>query len=275
MPQIFANNAFSTLATSLAAGVTGANVLDVASGHGARFPAIVAPDYSILTIDDGTNVEIVKVTGRATDEFTIPTGGRGLEGTTDRSWTAGAGVKVQLRITRDFLNQLGIISEKWWIRANATRNLTSNTSEQKIFGDPTNGRITLPVGTYRFEGIIYFTGMSATSGNAAIDILGAGTAVCEGWMWHTVGIDATAPTTSAAQTGSFTITQQSVASVVLAATGTAMGLRIRGTLEVTTAGTLIPSITLVTASAATLAIGSYLTFERYGSPNIVSYGPWD
>ena len=165
--------------------------------------------------------------------------------------------------------------ERYWIRANATRNLTSNTSEQKIFGDPTNGRLNLPTGTYTFEGIIYFTAMSATSGNAAIDILGAGTAVCEGWLWHAVGIDVTAPTTAAAQTGSFTTGQQSAAAIVVAATGTAMGIRVRGSFEVTTAGTLIPSITLLTAAAATLAIGSILIFDRLGAHNVVSSGPWD
>lgn len=180
---------------------------------------------------------------------------------------AGASKRTSLRKIRDF--------ERYWIRANVTRTLTSSTSEQKLFDNPTNGRITLPAGTYHFEGILYLTAMSATSGNAALDLLGAGTAICEGWMWHGVGIDATSPTTVAAHGGAFTITQQSVASIVVAGTGTAMAVRIRGAFEITTAGTLIPSITLVTAAAAVLAIGSYIVIERFGTANQVSLGPWD
>jgi hypothetical protein len=180
---------------------------------------------------------------------------------------AGASKKMTLA-------QIGTF-EEYWIRANATRALTSSTSEQKIFGDPTNGRLTLPTGTYWFWGILYLTAMSATSGNAAIDLLGAGTAVCEGWAWHAVGIDASTPTSAATQTGSFTITQQSVASIVTAGTGTAMGVEIKGDFEVTTGGTLIPSISLVTAAAATVAVGTIIRFKRLGAHNTVSSGPWD
>jgi hypothetical protein len=164
---------------------------------------------------------------------------------------------------------------RYLIRADATRTFTSNTSEQAIFTNPTNGRVTLGIGTYVFRGILYVTGMSATSGNAAIDLLGAGTATVASWLWHAWGIDATAPTAAAAQTGAFTITQQSVASVVVAATGTAMAISFQGTFEVTAAGTLIPSLTMVTASASVVAVGSFVEIERVGDVNTVSVGPWD
>ena len=126
---------------------------------------------------------------------------------------------VSKRIT---LQQM-IDGERYMLRADATRNLTSATTEQAMF-DAATDTLTVPVGTYRFEMMLYLTAMSATSGNLAVDPLGAGTAVCAAWPYHAVGIDATAPTTAAAQTGSFTITQQSVASVVTAAVGTAMGV---------------------------------------------------
>jgi len=116
--------------------------------------------------------------------------------------------------------------------------------------------------------------MSATSGNAAIDILGAGTATCAAWLWHAVGVDG-ATATAATQTGSTTVTQQSVASIVTAGTGTAMTVNLRGTFEVTGAGTIIPSLTLVTANAAVVAIGSYIKFNRIGSTSVVSVGQWD
>lgn len=161
------------------------------------------------------------------------------------------------------------------IRADSSRALSNSASEQAIFNSPTNGRLTLEAGVYRFNMIIYVTGMSATSGNYAIDPLGAGTATCGTWLYHAVGIDSTTPTNAGTQTGSFTITQQSVASAHTAATGTAAGTDITGTFEVTSAGTIIPSLTLVTASAATLAAGSFFECWRIGSTTMASVGQWD
>jgi hypothetical protein len=44
--------------------------------------------------------------------------------------------------------------------------------------------------------------------------------------------------------------------------------------EVTTAGTIIPSVTLVTAAAATVAIGTYFWAERISSSTtLTSIGP--
>jgi hypothetical protein len=47
---------------------------------------------------------------------------------------------------------------------------------QAIFTSPTNGRLTLETGTYIVEGVLILTAMSATSGNALVNLLGAGTA---------------------------------------------------------------------------------------------------
>lgn len=169
----------------------------------------------------------------------------------------------------------GYIPVRHFIRADATRTFTSNTTEQAIFTNPTNGRLTLETGTYLFEGVINVGTLSATSGNAAIDILGAGTATIGAWLWHAVGVDGNTAT-AATQTGSTTVTQQSAASIVTAGTGTVMTVNLRGTFEVTGAGTIIPSLTMVTASASVVAIGSYILFERMsGSTSAVSLGQWD
>lgn len=167
------------------------------------------------------------------------------------------------------------IPRKFWIRAASSRALNNVGTEQAIFNSPANGRLTIPTGAYFFEGQLYLTGMSGTSGNLALDPLGAGTATCADWLYHAVGIDNTTPTNAGTQTGSFTVTQQSVASIVTATTGTAMGITIKGTFEVSSGGTLIPSVTLVTGAAATLAAGSWMSFERIGAASDASYGPWD
>ena len=169
----------------------------------------------------------------------------------------------------------GVIPCQHFIRQDSSRTLPNDTNENAIFDSVTNGRITLETGTYFFGGMLYITGMSATSGNALIDILGAGTAVCGSWLWQAWGIDNTTLTNAGTKTGSFTITQQSVASVVTAGTGTGMAVQIEGTVEVTTAGTMIPSIDQVTAAAATLAAGSYFWIYRIGSTTAVSAGQWD
>lgn len=161
-----------------------------------------------------------------------------------------------------------------FIRADSTRTFTSNTSSQAIFTSPTNGRITLETGLYRVQGVLYFTSMSATSGNLLVNLLGAGTATVAAWMWMGLGVD-TAAGTVLAGGGVPVITSTSAASIVPATTATAMGVCISGSFEVTGAGTMIPAITMVTASASVLAIGSYLMFERMGSTSVVSVGQWD
>ncbi len=168
----------------------------------------------------------------------------------------------------------GYIPVRHFIRCDSTRTLPNDTAENAIFNSPTNGRLTLETGTYLFHGLISVSSMSATSGNALLDILGAGTATCAAWLWHVVGADGNA-NTAATQTGSTTNTQQSAASILTAGTGTSMHMRIYGTFEVTTAGTIIPSIDQVTAAAAIVAIGSHLVFERIGSTSVVSVGQWD
>lgn len=221
------------------------------------------------TITD--NGELVLVAGNTTfPSLTVPSGTlmtTPSAGSVERDGNCFYG-------TTDAGNR-GYVPLKHFIRADASRSLPNDTNENAIFNSPTNGRITLETGTYFFEGQLYITGMSATSGNALIDILGAGTATAGTWLYHAWGIDNTTPTNAATQTGSFTITQQSVASIVTATTGTAMAITMKGTFEVTVAGTVIPSIDLVTASAATLAAGSWLSFERIGSTSVVSVGQWD
>lgn len=169
----------------------------------------------------------------------------------------------------------GYVPIRHFIRADATRTLPNDSNENAIFNSPTNGRITLEAGLYKFEALISVTSMSATSGNALIDWLGAGTAVCAAWLWTYAGKDGT-NATAAALNGATRVTQDSASSVVTAGTGTEMFVNAMGTFEVTTGGTMIPSIDLVTAiGTATIAIGSYFMVERIGSTSTVSVGQWD
>ena len=99
MPVQYTNNATSALSASITNTATN---FSVTSGHGARFPAISGGDYFYATLlDTANNIEIVRVTARATDTFTVV---RGQDGTTGLAFSAGD--RVELRITRSMLDDL-------------------------------------------------------------------------------------------------------------------------------------------------------------------------
>lgn len=92
MSILFTNNA----ATTLASGITNvATSLTVASGQGALFPALSGGNIFYATLANSSGgVEIVQVTARTTDTFTIV---RGQDGTSALAWNSGD--KVELRVT--------------------------------------------------------------------------------------------------------------------------------------------------------------------------------
>lgn len=168
----------------------------------------------------------------------------------------------------------GYIPVRYFIRAGSTRTFTSNTSAQALFTSPAGGTLTLETGTYVFDGLLAFTGMSSTSGNLSFNIKGAGGATLGSVLYQTVGMDITSGSAAAAVGGTWAVASGSAASVATPATGTALCVRVKGTFEVTAAGSITPSITMLTASASVLSVGSYLMFERIGSTSAVSVGQW-
>ena len=96
----FTNNAATTLASSI---LIGATSLTVASGTGALFPTLTGSNFFYCTLQNtaGTTIEIVKVTARSTDTFTIV---RAQEGTSASAFASGD--KVELRLTAGEINLL-------------------------------------------------------------------------------------------------------------------------------------------------------------------------
>lgn len=144
--------------------------------------------------------------------------------------------------------------------------LTSTTAAQKLFnlGTSSGGAITLAAGIYRVYTQLYITGMSATSGNGTFNILGAGTATIGGSMRHSIGIDNTTPTNAGTQTGAFSL-NTSTNNMATNATGTSVAVTIQGLMVVTVGGTIIPSIALTTAAAATVRAPSHIIIEQVSS----------
>tara|TARA_R110000868_G_scaffold76849_4_gene220638 strand:- start:2063 stop:2854 length:792 start_codon:yes stop_codon:yes gene_type:complete len=167
------------------------------------------------------------------------------------------------------------IQEEFWIQQNALYTFaTSTTSAQKLFNVSTNGALTLPIGTYRYEAFLYLTSMSTTSGNGAFGILGAGTATISAALSQAVGFDAV-PGAGAAIGGSFWTGNTSNAAIVTVALAASLGVAIRGTFRISAAGTIIPSISLTTAALAVVEPNTYFMCRRIGtSLTATTYGPW-
>jgi hypothetical protein len=167
------------------------------------------------------------------------------------------------------------VFEEFWIQQNAAYNLTNNNSPQKLFNASTSGALTLPIGTYRYEALIYLSSMNATAGNAAFGVLGAGTATIASSLSQATGQDASPNGVGANIGGSYWTTATSAASLVTATVGVTLGTSIRGTFRVSAAGTIIPTITLLTANAAVVNVDSYFMCRRISpSATATTYGPW-
>ena len=95
----FTNNAFALVPAALGSADT---TITVESGKGALFPVLGTGDYFYLTlVDVNANFEIVMVTARAGDTFTVQ---RAQEGTTAIPFPANS--RAELRITAATLTAL-------------------------------------------------------------------------------------------------------------------------------------------------------------------------
>lgn len=211
-----------------------------------------------------------------------PTGPAGADGAAGSTGATGPAGAIGLAFANDEWEDppsrppgdIRLLENDYWIFQESNRSLTNSGAEQKIFDSVSNGSVALPTGRYKFEMLFGVTGMSATSGNLAVDLLGAGTATFGTTMYSNNGIDQGTVTNSGTLTGSLTTAAQGNASVLTAGTGATCWVRSEGFFTITAAGTIIPSLTLVTANAATLRGGSHFHCRRMGGASEVSSGNW-
>lgn len=93
--QLFSNNATTTLNGAITNVATSITVTD-----GTVFTAPTGTEYELATIDDGVNIEIVKITARTTNVLTVV---RGQEGTSGTAF--GDGVDITGRVTATSLSR--------------------------------------------------------------------------------------------------------------------------------------------------------------------------
>jgi hypothetical protein len=161
-----------------------------------------------------------------------------------------------------------------WIQQNATYTLTNTTASQKLFNATSNGALTLPIGTYRYNSLFFVSSMSATTGNLLFDFKGAGSAVVASALSQAVGYDGISSFAAGAGQSYWSGTA-SPATIVTATISGSLGVSVRGTFRISTSGTIIPSISLSNATAAIVQPNSYFTTTRISSSDTaVSYGPW-
>lgn len=131
MPVLFSNTASATLASSITSASTS---ITVSTGQGALFPAVPAGSFIYATLTDSSNnLEIVKVTARVADVFTVI---RAQEGTTARAYATAD--RIEIRITAAGLANFmqldgaqtaaGVKTFSDGVVANVTGNVTGNAS---------------------------------------------------------------------------------------------------------------------------------------------------
>lgn len=192
MAQLFVNNGNSTLSAALG---TGDTTLFVAAGHGARFPAVAAPDFCFVTLEDASgNIEIIKVTAHTAGNTSM-TIVRAQQGTTARSWSIGD--LVELRATASEMTAWEAMQT-----SKATRAGDTYTGAHDFSGA---SGVTLPaatsIGNVSAAEIAYLDGV--TSGlqgqlNAKADITGETYSGTHDFTGGTVNV----PTASPGSTGS-------------------------------------------------------------------------
>lgn len=168
----------------------------------------------------------------------------------------------------------GVLATEQMVVLNTTYTLTSQTAAQKLFNNTTNGAVTLPIGTYQFECCYSLSSMSATSGSFGFAMV-AGTAVIGSQGWNAVSQKVTALN---GQNSASVATYNTAANTTLSATNTSTSgyAFIRGIIKITTAGTVIPSVSLTQAAAAVVGINSYFKISPItgASAANITVGNW-
>jgi len=148
------------------------------------------------------------------------------------------------------------------VQLNTAYLLTSQTAAQKLFNASTNGAITLPVGCYEFECRFALTALSATSGSFGFAMGGAATFTQQ---WTSAASKAATLATAATWQMAYNVAANTT--LATASTSTVGTAIIRGRLNVTVTGTVIPQISLTQLATPTVSAGSFFRVNSISASN--------
>lgn len=165
------------------------------------------------------------------------------------------------------------VVDPYWLMQTTNYTMGNVATQQKLFNQTANGTLALTAGIYEFECQLFMSGMSATSGNMGFNPIGAGTAVADRFGYDARGVDGS-NVSVATVSGSGAITAASQPSVVTPGVALTFRGRFSGIFRISTAGTITPSGTLVTASPAVVEAGSWFAIKKIGESTQTTFGPW-
>lgn len=255
----------------LSGATSGTVTLDVPAAAGTN--TITLPAATGTAVVSGTPATLTSVTLSAGTASQAPLAF--TSGTNLTTPTAGA---VEYDGTCLYFTPFGTsrsaVKEEQLVVLGTAYTLTSQTAAQKMFNATTNGALTLAVGTYQFECAFSLTAMSATSGSFGF-ALGVGTAVIGSQGWRSEAVKAALATSTAALISYNTAANVTLATANTTTTGHAF---IKGFFRVTTAGTVIPQVSLGVAAAAVVGAQSYFKCSPVSPTNAaatnITVGNW-
>jgi hypothetical protein len=170
----------------------------------------------------------------------------------------------------------GTIPSEQIILLNSAYTLTSQTAAQRLFNASAAGAVSLRVGTHQFECFYSLSSMSATSGSFGFALVGGTGPATFTQQWRSIAQKGTATLTTATATQA-TYSTAANTTIATASTNTVGYAWIKGIINVTVAGTIIPSVSLGVAAAAVVGVGSYFKVSPFsgtsGATNI-AIGNW-
>lgn len=176
---------------------------------------------------------------------------------------------------KDTAGNLSTLNTEQFITLTSAYTLTSQTAAQKLFNSSTNGALTILANTsYFFECGFSLSSLSGTSGRYGFAFGGTATIT---QFWNAIamkGTSLTVPPSSGSNLTDLTWNTAANTGISEGNTSTLGTAFIKGKVICTTAGTLIPQVSLGVAAAAIVAAGSYFRIWPIGSNTVTTSGPW-